>query len=107
MATRCPNHGQYGEKQKREAMQKLTGALDLLWDGHVQPSGGVRRELRFADVWAGVEGLDMDIVLISFRERSRLAKHKIAFTVDLMLSEETGDIARRIDELIVEKLEAV
>ena len=88
-------------------MQKLTGALDLLWDGHVKPSGCVRRELRFADVWSGAEGLDMDIVLISFRERSRLAEHKIAFTVDWMLFKETQDIAHHIDEMISERLGVV
>jgi hypothetical protein len=106
MTTRCPNHGRYGDKEKEQAMQKPTGALDLLWEGHVKPGKGVREQLQHADIWGGVEGLEMDIVLITFDKRSKLAKQKIAFTVDLMLSKETTDIANQIDEVIREKLEA-
>jgi hypothetical protein len=103
----CPNHGKHGEKQKRIAMQKLADALYLLWDGDVKPSRGVKQELQYADIWPGVEGLDMDVVLISFRPESRLVKHKIAFTTDWMLKEATNDIARAIDEQIGEKLAGV
>jgi hypothetical protein len=107
MPARCPNHGRYGDKEKHQAMQKLTSALNLLWDGHVKPSNGVKQQLRHADVWGGVEGLEMDIVLITFGKRSKLAKQKLAFTVDLMLSKDTRDIAYQIDEVISEKLKEV
>jgi hypothetical protein len=87
-------------------MQKLTDALNLLWDGDVKPSKGVMQQLQHADIWGGVEGLEMDIVLITFGKRSKLAKQKFAFTVDLMLSKDARDIAYQIDEAISEKLEA-
>jgi len=106
MPTRCPNHGRYGEKEKHQAMQKLADALNLLWYGDVKPSKGVKQQLRHAEVWGGVEGLEMDVLLITFGKRSKLAKQKFAFTVDLMLSKDTRDIAYQIDEVISEKLEA-
>ena len=103
MPDSCPNHG-LTDEQKQAAMQRFADALTLLSDGHVSLAEDVRQELQHAQIFGGIEGLPMDIGVLAFREQSRLARHKIAYTVDWMLKREPRDIATRIAEDIRERL---
>jgi hypothetical protein len=104
MPDECSNHGVVTDEQKQAAMQRLADALTLLWDGHVPSGDGVRQELQHAEIFGGVQGLPMDIGVVAFREQSRLARHKIAYTMDWMLQRQAQEIAMQIEEDIRERL---
>jgi hypothetical protein len=100
----CPNHGVVTDEQKQSAVKRLADALTLLWDGHVATSDGVRQELQHAEIFGGIEGLPMDLAGVCFQEQSRLARHRLAYTIDWMLKREPAEIARHIDKDIRERL---
>jgi len=102
----CPNHGVLGDAQKQDAMRRLTDALALLSKEGIPSADGVREEIQHAQVFGGIQGLPMDIGVIAFQEQSRLARHKIAYTMDWILQHPVREIATQIEMDIRERLSA-
>ena len=106
MSDPCPNHGVFTAEQKQAAVQKLADGLTLMARGCTSLREGVREELEHVEIYGGLQGLPMDIVILVFCQPSRISQHKLAFTVDWLAKRDPAEIAKCVDEDIGEKLSA-
>jgi|SRR5580704_12619537 hypothetical protein len=104
MADECPNHGSLPAKQKRLAAKRLENALSSLCDGSTPSDDDVHKELLKAQIFGGIEGLGMDVAVISFADASRLSRHKLAYTYDWLLKRGQGEIVAQVIEDVRERL---